>query len=62
MNLELDRAKVVARLRREGWRDVGGAKHDKFEHAAFSDAVIVPRHRTLSPGVARTIAKGAGWI
>ncbi len=23
--------------------------------------IVVPRHRTLSPGVARAIAKAAGW-
>jgi hypothetical protein len=24
--------------------------------------IVVPRHRTLSPGVARVIAKVAGWL
>ena len=26
------------------------------------DRIVVPRHRTLSPGVARVIAKVAGWL
>ena len=61
MEIELVRARIVARLVREGWADRGGAKHDKFEKAGCQ-AVIVPRHRMLSPGVARSIAKGAGWL
>jgi predicted RNA binding protein YcfA (HicA-like mRNA interferase family) len=54
---------IVARLEREGWRQVPGTKHAQFEHAERPAVLIVlPRHRTLSPGVARSIAKLAGWI
>lgn len=59
---ETNRARVVARLEREGWENVGGTKHDKFHHSEKPTPVIVPRHRTLTPGVARSIAKAAGWI
>jgi predicted RNA binding protein YcfA (HicA-like mRNA interferase family) len=62
MKPETNRAKVVARLRREGWQNVGGAHHDKFRHPARGEPIIVPRRKTLSPGVARAIAKAAGWL
>lgn len=60
--MEVSRAKIVARLESEGWVNEGGAKHDRFDHAEKAALVIVPRHRTLSPGVARSIAKAAGWM
>jgi mRNA interferase HicA len=60
--LETDRAKIVARLECEGWQLVRhGAKHDVYEHPNHMRAVQVPRHRTLTPGVAQSIAKAAGW-
>ncbi|HEX4532713.1 MAG TPA: type II toxin-antitoxin system HicA family toxin [Rhizomicrobium sp.] len=60
-NAETSRSKVVSRLLREGWELArhGGA-HDVFRHPA-KDVIVLPRHRTLSPGVARSIAKTAGW-
>jgi predicted RNA binding protein YcfA (HicA-like mRNA interferase family) len=60
---ETQTRKIVARLEREGWVDVGGGKHDKFEHPARPGVlIIVPRHREQSPGVARSIARAAGWL
>ncbi|RST87440.1 type II toxin-antitoxin system HicA family toxin [Aquibium carbonis] len=60
---ETSTRKIVARLEREGWRNVGGGKHDRYEHADHPDIlIVVPRHREQSPGVARSIAKLAGWI
>ena len=56
---ETDRAKVVARLVADGWQNVGGGSHDKFVKAG-RPSIMVPRHRSLSPGVARSIAKAAG--
>jgi predicted RNA binding protein YcfA (HicA-like mRNA interferase family) len=53
-------AKVIARLKREGWDEVGGAKHTKFRKAGVG-TIMVPRHKTLTPGVAASIAKAAGW-
>jgi len=58
---ETNRAKIVSRLEAEGWVNVGGGSHDKFIKAGAAYPIIVPRHRTLSPGVARSIAKAAGW-
>ena len=62
-SLETNTRKVVRRLEREGWVNVGGGKHDKFEHRAKPGVTImVPRHRELTPRVARSIDKDAGWL
>jgi predicted RNA binding protein YcfA (HicA-like mRNA interferase family) len=61
MRFETDRRKVVARLEREGWQSRGGGEHDVYKHPGKPGRIIVPRHRTLSPGVARAIARTAGW-
>jgi len=61
VKLEINRAKIVARLEAEGWTNEYGGSHDKFTKLGSAYPVIVPRHRTLSPGVARSIAKAAGW-
>ncbi|HEY1930864.1 MAG TPA: type II toxin-antitoxin system HicA family toxin [Acetobacteraceae bacterium] len=60
---ETNTRKIISRLQAEGWVNVGGTRHDKFEHSDWPDAlVVVPRHKQQSPGVARSIAKLAGWI
>jgi predicted RNA binding protein YcfA (HicA-like mRNA interferase family) len=61
--IEIETRKIIARLRREGWVDVGGSKHDKFEHIDRPNVLmIVPRHKQQSLGVSRSIARLAGWI
>lgn len=56
-------SKVIARLKRDGWIGRHGSRHDVFKHPDRPGIyIIVPRHRTLSPGVARDIAETAGWI
>lgn len=60
MALELNTAKITKRLLAEGWVNEGGAKHDTFRHPD-KGVTRVPRHRTVSPLVARSIAKVAGW-
>ncbi len=60
--VETKTRKLVARLEREGWVNIGGAKHDIFKHPAKPGRIVVPRHGEQSPGVARSIAKFAGWI
>jgi predicted RNA binding protein YcfA (HicA-like mRNA interferase family) len=63
MAIETRKRKIVRRLEQEGWINVGGGGHDKFEHPDRPGKVImVPRHTEVSPGVARSIAKSAGWI
>ncbi|GLS30477.1 HicA toxin of toxin-antitoxin [Mesorhizobium albiziae] len=60
---ETNTRKIVARLEREGWVNSGGGRHDKFVHSAKPGLlIVVPRHREQSPGVAKSIAKLAGWI
>jgi len=60
-SFETDRTKVVARLAREGWEVRHGGAHDVFKHPERHGRIVVPRHRQLSPGVARQIARQAGW-
>lgn len=60
--IETNTRKITARLKREGWILVDGGKHDKFEHPDHDYPIIVPRHREQSIGVARSIARQAGWL
>ena len=61
-SVETHTRKVTGRLIREGWtKPVLGMT--KFAHPAQPGSkIIVPRHRILTPGVARAIARAAGWI
>jgi predicted RNA binding protein YcfA (HicA-like mRNA interferase family) len=62
-SVETNTRKIISRLEREGWTNIGGGAHDRFVHAEKPDLMIaVPRHKTLTPGTARSIAKAAGWI
>lgn len=55
--------RIVARLQSEGWVNIGGGKHDRFVRQDRPDVqIVVPRHKEQSPGVARSIARLAGWI
>ncbi|MEI9990897.1 MAG: type II toxin-antitoxin system HicA family toxin [Rhizomicrobium sp.] len=58
---ETDRSRVAARLMRDGWVVRHGGSHDVFKHPDRPGRIVLPRHRTLSPGVARLVAKQAGW-
>lgn len=60
MQHETNTSKIKARLEREGWELVGGARHDKYRKAGKA-SIMVPRHRSVTPGVAQSIAKAAGW-
>jgi predicted RNA binding protein YcfA (HicA-like mRNA interferase family) len=60
MQHETNAAKIMARLVGEGWTNVGGTKHAKFRKDGMQP-IMVPCHRTVTPGVARSIAKAAGW-
>jgi predicted RNA binding protein YcfA (HicA-like mRNA interferase family) len=60
--METSRKKIVRRLEQEGWINRGGGEHDVYTHPARPGfRISVPRHTTLSQGVARRIAKIAGW-
>ena len=59
---ETNTRRIISRLLKDGWSNTGGGKHDKFEHVDKPGVlIVVPRHREQSPGVARSIAKLAGW-
>lgn len=60
MQHETNTSKIIARLEREGWEGVGGSKHSKFRKPGVG-TIMVPRHRVVTPGVAQSIAKAAGW-
>lgn len=63
VKVETNAKRVTDRLSAEGWTNEGGANHDKFAHPGRPGIkIMVPRHRTLTSGVARSIAKAAGWI
>ena len=62
-NLETNRSKIVDRLSAEGWiMERHGSAHDIYVNPMRLGVITGPRHRTLSPGVARQIAKAAGWL
>jgi predicted RNA binding protein YcfA (HicA-like mRNA interferase family) len=61
--METNTAKVVKRLESDGWSRLRhGANHDVYSHPLNPLPIQIPRHRALSPGVARSIAKAARWI
>ena len=61
--VETNTRKIVARLEKEGWANIGGANHDRVVNDRRpEEMIVVPRHKELTPGVARSIAKAAGWI
>ena len=61
-SVETNTFKIVARLRGDGWIETAGGKHDKFEHPDRPGVLlVVPRHKEQSLGVARSIARLAGW-
>ena len=60
---ETNRIRIVTRLLVEGWELVRhGSDHDIYRKTGEARVISVPRHRELTPGVSRQIAKAAGWI
>jgi predicted RNA binding protein YcfA (HicA-like mRNA interferase family) len=59
---ETSRREIIARLEREGWVNRGGGNHDIFQHPERKGRVVVPRHREVQVGTARSIALAAGWL
>lgn len=58
---ETNHTKIAKRLEAEGWKNEGGKNYDKYIKPGMTIPILLPRHRTLSIGVARSIAKVAGW-
>lgn len=61
--VETNARKIIARLEKDGWINIGGGSHDRFVNEKRAGVMItVPRHRQLTLGTARSIAKAAGWM
>ena len=58
---ETNTRKIIRRLESEDWVCRGGKGHDVFTHPKKPGRVVVARHREQTVGVARRIAKDAGW-
>lgn len=60
--METNRDRIERRLKREGWLvHRHGRNHDIYRHSDIEGLINLPRHRVVSTGVARLIAKIAGW-
>jgi predicted RNA binding protein YcfA (HicA-like mRNA interferase family) len=60
--MDTNRRRVQRRLEQDGWYlDRHGSNHDIYKHPQIRGIITLPRHQELSPGVASTIAKQAGW-
>jgi predicted RNA binding protein YcfA (HicA-like mRNA interferase family) len=38
--IETNTRKIIARLEREGWKNIGGGSHDRFIHAAQPGVMV----------------------
>lgn len=61
--MERDSRKIIARLLREGWFEVGiTGSHHHFKHETKQGKVTVPHpKKDLPRGTIASIAKQAGW-
>ena len=59
--METNTRAIRRRLEREGWYLARHGRHDIYKHADFTETIRLPRHRTVSIGIAQQIAKQAGW-
>lgn len=61
--LTMHSKEIIARLKREGWKKVGGkGDHEKFKHADKQGHVVVPHPRKDMPkGTLKSIFRQAGW-
>ncbi|MYD37052.1 MAG: type II toxin-antitoxin system HicA family toxin [Dehalococcoidia bacterium] len=60
--METNRERIVRRLLREGWVLVRhGGNHDIYKNERTGALVPIPRHRNLTPGLARRIIRLNGW-
>jgi predicted RNA binding protein YcfA (HicA-like mRNA interferase family) len=62
--VELDPRRIRKRLCAEGWilKPQAGS-HDVYRHPVRPGRIVMPRHREdLDFGLARNLAKIAGWI
>ena len=60
--METSRNKIKRRLEKDGWHLLRhGSNHDIYRHPRRSGTITLPRHRAVTPIVARSIAAKAGW-
>ena len=60
--LDVDRKTIIKRLKREGWILRKGRHHAILTNRERPGVVIIVPATYVSVGVARHIAKAAGWI
>ena len=55
-------AQIKRRLKQDGRVLLRhGTNHDVYRHPRLKGIITLPRHGTVTPGVARSIARKAGW-
>ncbi len=60
--METKTDRIRRALEKDGWYLVRhGSGHDIYRHPSIKGIITLPRHKTVSLGVARSIAKKAGW-
>lgn len=60
--METNRVRIRRRLEKDGWfLTRHGSGHDIYKHPRIKGTITLPRHKTLSSGVAQSIARKAGW-
>ena len=61
-HVETNTRRIRRRLEQEGWfLHRHGSGHDIYRHPRIDGIITLPRHRTVTPGVAHSIARKAGW-
>lgn len=63
MSVETQTSRIRRKLEENEWHLVRrGSNHDIYRHPHIRGIVTLPRHRSVSPGVAQSIARKAGWL
>ncbi len=63
MRVQTRASRIKRRLEKEEWYLLRhGSGHGIYRHPRISGIITLPRHRTLSPAVARSIARKARLI
>lgn len=56
-------SRIGRRLEKDGWfLSRRGGAHDIYRHPKIEGIVTLPRYRQVTPAVARSIARKAGWV
>lgn len=61
MNIETCVKKIRRRLESEGWKIKSANSHQKWQHPDKPVMIMIPNHQTLSIGLAKKVARRAGW-